>query len=111
MDDANIIICPVDKGKAVVAEDRKTCVMKTLHQIVDGDCELAKGSERTILTRLYGKLIAQLNYMPIKDFKEQRKSTITGPTMASRALLIKVHKNKFPGRAYVYQIDDPSYNI
>jgi len=27
------------------------------------------------------------------------------------ALLIKVHKKNFPGRAYVSQIDDPSYNI
>ena len=27
------------------------------------------------------------------------------------ALLIKVHKKNFPGRAYVSQIDDPSYKI
>lgn len=31
--------------------------------------------------------------------------------MASMALLIKVHKKNFPGRAYVSQIDDPSYKI
>ena len=49
--------------------------------------------------------------MGIEDFKEQRKFTITGPVMASMALLIKVHKKNFPGRAYVSQIDDPSYNI
>ena len=27
------------------------------------------------------------------------------------ALLIKVHKKNFPGRAYVSQIDDPSYKL
>ena len=31
--------------------------------------------------------------------------------MAPMALLIKVHKKNFPGRAYVSQIDDPSYKI
>ena len=31
--------------------------------------------------------------------------------MASMALLIKVHKKNFPGRAYFSQIDDPSYKI
>ena len=36
---------------------------------------------------------------------------MTGPVMALMALLIKVHKKNFPGRAYVLQIDDPSYKI
>ena len=49
--------------------------------------------------------------MGIKDFKEQRQYTVTGPVMASMALLIKVHKKNFPGMAYVSQIDDPSYKI
>ena len=31
--------------------------------------------------------------------------------MASMALLIKVHKKNFPGRAHISQIDDPSYKI
>jgi len=53
----------------------------------------------------------QLKYMGIEDFKEQRKLCVTGPVMASMALLIKVHKKNFPGRAYVSQIDDPSYKI
>ena len=53
----------------------------------------------------------QLKSMGIGDFKEQRKYTVTGPVMASMALLIKVHKKNFPGRAYVSQIDDPSYKI
>ena len=41
----------------------------------------------------------------------QRRYTVTGPVMASMALLVKVHKKNFPGRAYVSQIDDPSYKI
>ena len=47
--------------------------------------------------------------MKITAFKEQRRFAVTGPVMASMALLVKVHKKKFPGRAYVSQIDDPSY--
>ena len=31
--------------------------------------------------------------------------------MASMALLIKVHKQNFPGRAYELKIDDPSYKV
>ena len=49
--------------------------------------------------------------MGIDGWKEQRRYTVTGPVMASMALLIKVHKKNFPGRAYVSQIDDPSYKI
>ena len=45
------------------------------------------------------------------DYKEQRLYSVTGPVLASMALLIKVHKKNFPGRAYVSQIDDPSYYI
>ena len=71
----------------------------------------SRKESRTILTRLHRKLIAQLKSMGIEDFKEQRKFTVTGPVMAFMALLIKVHKKNFPGRAYVSQIDDPSYNI
>ena len=53
----------------------------------------------------------QLISMGIDDWKEQRLYTVTGPVLASMALLIKVHKKNFPGRAYVSQIDDPSYYI
>jgi len=111
MEDDSIIICPADKGKAVVVEDRETYLTKTRDQIAEGDYELAKGKEKTILTRLHRKLMNQLKSMGIEDFKEQRKYTVTGPVMASMALLIKVHKKNFPGRAYVSQIDDPSYKI
>ena len=36
---------------------------------------------------------------------------MTGPVMVLMALLVKVNKKNFPGRAYVSQIDDPSYKI
>ena len=111
MEDDSIIICPEDKGKAVVVEDRETYLTKTRDQIAERDYELAKGKEKTILTRLHRKLMNQLKSMGIEDFKEQRKYTVTGPVMASMALLIKVHKKNFPGRAYVSQIGDTSYKI
>ena len=52
-------------------------------------------------------------YLPVLvqtiSFPWEAKSI--GIVMASMALLIKVHKKNFPGRAYVSQIDDPSYKI
>ena len=111
MDNDSIIICPADKGKVVVVEDKIAYLMKTKDQLAEGDYELAKGKERTIISRLHRKLMNQLKSMGIEDYKEQRKLTVTGPVMASMALLIKVHKKNFPGRAYVSQIDDPSYKI
>ena len=109
-DDDTIIICPADKGKAVVVEDRDVYMAKTQHQIHEGDYVLSNKSEKMILRKLlYRKLMDQLIAMGIKDFKEQRRFAVTGPVMASMALLIKVYKKNFPGRAYVSQIDDPSY--
>ena len=110
-EDESIIICPADKGKAVVVEDRITYMAKTQDQICEGDYILTEKKEKTILRRLHRKLMDQLISMGITDWKEQRLYTVTGPVLASMALLIKVHKKNFPGRAYVSQIDDPSYYI
>ena len=66
---------------------------------------------QTILRKLHCKIIHQLREMGITEFKEQRRYTVTGPVMALMALLIKVHKQNFPGRANVPQIDDPSYKV
>ena len=49
--------------------------------------------------------------MGIKGWKEQRRYTVTGPVMASMALLIKVHKRIFQGAHAFSQIDDSSYKI
>ena len=110
-EDDSIIICPADKGKAVVVEDRETYLAKTQDQIHEGNYELSNKNEKTILRKLHRKIIDQLRDMGITEFKEQRRYTVTGPVMASMALLIKVHKQNFPGRAYVSQIDDPSYKV
>jgi hypothetical protein len=109
--DDTIIICPADKGKAVVVLDRETYMSKTHDQIHEGDYVLTNRSEKAILQRLHRKLMNQLVAMGIKGYKEQRRFAVTGPVMASMALLVKVHKKNFPGRAYVSQIDDPSYKI
>ena len=110
-EDESIIICPADKGKAVVVEDREMYMAKTVDQIHEGSYELVNKGEKTILRKLHRKLMNQLLAMNIKYFKDQRRYTVTGPVMASMALLIKVHKKNFPGRADVSQIDDPSYEI
>ena len=49
--------------------------------------------------------------MGLTDFKQRRPYLVTAPVMVNMYILIKVHKKNFPGRAYVSQIDDPSYYI
>ena len=46
-EDDSIIICPADKGKAVVIEDRDTYMAKTIDQIHEGNYELVKKGEKT----------------------------------------------------------------
>ena len=41
-----IIICPMDKGKAVVVEGRETCLSKMQDQIHEGNSEITKKNER-----------------------------------------------------------------
>ena len=64
-----------------------------------------------MLKRLHKIVMDQLIAIGIEDLKDQRRYTIAGPVMALMALLIKVHKKNFPGRAFVSQIDDSPYNI
>ena len=56
-EDDSIIICPADKGKAVVIEDRDTYMAKMIDQIHEGNCELVKKGEKTILRRLHKRLM------------------------------------------------------
>jgi len=111
--DPSIVICPADKGKAIVIEDRDTYLSKMQQQIEDGDYILEKRKEKTLLDRLHKKLIKQLKIMDIDldDFKEKRKYLVSAPVLGHMYLLIKVHKKNFPGRAVVSQIDDPTYKI
>ena len=52
-EDDSIIICPADKGKAVVVEDRETYLAKTQDQIHEGNYELSNKNEKTILRTLH----------------------------------------------------------
>ena len=110
-DDETIIICPADKGKAIVIEDRETYIQKMYQQIDEGDYTKATKSEQTLLDNIHQKLVAQLKSMGLTDFKQRRPYLVTAPVMANMYLLIKVHKDNFPGRAVVSQIDGPTYLI
>ena len=54
-------MCPVDKGKEVMVhmEDKESYLMKTKDQIAEGEYELVKGKDNTILTCLHRKLMNQ----------------------------------------------------
>ena len=52
-EDQTIIICPADKGKAIVIEDRETYLSKMQDQIDEGDYELNGRKEKTILDKLH----------------------------------------------------------
>ena len=94
--DPSIIICPADKGKAIVIEDRDVYLSKMQDQIDDGDYKLENRKEKTLLDKLHKKLINQLKSMKIdiNDFKEKRKYLVSAPVLGHMYLLIKVHKTK-----------------
>ena len=110
-DHMSIIICPADKGKNIVVEDRDAYMEKMQKQVDEGDYKPAKGKEKTLLNKIHRKLVAQLKKMGMTEFKDRRHFLVTAPVLANMYLLIKVHKKNFPGRAVVSQIDDPTYNI
>ena len=111
--DPNIVICPADKGKAIVIEDRDTYLSKMQQQIDEGDYMLDNRKEKTLLDKLHKKLLNQLKDMGIDmdDFNEKRKYLVSAPMLGHMYLLIKVHKKNFPGRAVVSQVNDPKYKI
>ena len=96
-DDETIVICPADKGKAIVIEDRETYIQKMYQQIDEGDYTRATKSEKTLMDNIHQKLVAQLKAMGLTDFKKRRPYLVTAPVMANMYLLIKVHKDNFPG--------------
>ena len=71
-EDESIIICPADKGKAVVVEDREVYLMKTQDQISEGDYVKKNKKEKTIMRNLHKKIVDQLISMVIKDFKSSK---------------------------------------
>jgi len=97
--DPSIVICPADKGKAIVIEDRDTYLKKMQEQIDEGDYKLDNRKKKTLLDKLHKKLTSQLKSMNIdlEDFKEKRKYLVSAPVLGHMYLLIKIHKKNFPG--------------
>ena len=50
----------------MVVEDKDNYIPKSKHQIAEGENELAKGKEKTILTHLHRKLMNQLKSMGVE---------------------------------------------
>ena len=63
--DPSIVICPADKGKAIVIEDRDIYLSKMQDQLDEGDYELNGRTEKTLLDKLHKKLTTQLKIMDI----------------------------------------------
>ena len=91
-EDETIIICPADKGKAIVIEDKENYIQKMYQQIDEGDYAKATQSEKTLLDSIHQKLVAQLKSMGLTEFKQRTPYLVTAPVMANMYLLIKVHK-------------------
>ena len=107
------MICPADKGSAIVIEDRDCYLLKMQQQLDEGGYEIDNRKEKTLLDKLHKKLTNQLRAMDIDmdDFKEKRKYLVSAPMLGHMYLLIKVHKKNFPGRAVVSQVNDPTYKV
>ena len=111
--DPTIVICPADKGRAIVIEDRDSYLSKMQQQLDEGDYVIDNRKEKTLLDKLHKKISNQLRSMDIDldDFKEKRKYLVSAPMLGHMYLLIKVHKKNFPGRAVVSQVNDPTYKV
>ena len=111
--DPSIIICPADKGRAIVIEDRDTYLSKMQQQLDEGDYKIDNRKEKTLLDKLHKKIINQLRAMDIDldDFKEKWKYLVSAPMLGHMYLLIKDHKKNFPGHAVVSQVNDPTYKV
>ena len=61
----------------MVVEDTETYMSKVQQQINEGDYELAKGSEKTLLQKIHLILVAQLKRMGLTEFKDRRPFLVT----------------------------------
>jgi hypothetical protein len=113
--DDSLLIVPADKGRVVVVMDRGTYLEKMQDQLGD-DCvempaeKVAMGGEKGLLDQLHSRLVEELKVLGV-DTRGGNALTVTAPEMAKMYLLIKVHKEGFPGRPVVSQIGDPTYNV
>jgi hypothetical protein len=108
--DKSIVVCPADKGNAIVIEDRSNYMQKLDDQIQNGDYAVCQTREQSIIDNLQKSILHQLQEMKIGK-TDRRSFMVTAPTMPFVYLLIKVHKNEQPGRAVVNQIGDPTYKL
>jgi hypothetical protein len=81
--DPTIVICPADKGKAIVIEDRDCYLSKMQQQLDEGDYKINNNKEKTLLNKLHKKLMNQLWSMDIDmdDFKEKIKYLVSAPML------------------------------
>ena len=95
--DTSIVICPADKGKAIVIEDRDNYLSKMQDQHDEGDYELDGRKEKTHLDKFHKQLTTQFKIMAIDldDKKERYKYVSAAPVLANMYLLIKVHRKFF----------------
>ena len=63
--DPDIIICPADKGRAIVLEDQDSYLLKMHQQLDEGDYIIDNRKEKTLLDKLHKKLLNQLRAMDI----------------------------------------------
>ena len=94
-EDELIIICPADKGKAIVIEDKENYNQKMYQQIDEGDSAKATQSEKTLLDSIHQKLVAQLKSMGLTEFKQRRPYLVTAPVMANMYLLKRYTRRTF----------------
>ena len=53
--DPSISICPADKGRAIVIEDRDTYLLKMQQQLDEGDCKIDNRKEKKLRDKLHKK--------------------------------------------------------
>ena len=51
--DPTIVICPADKGRAIVIEDRDSYLSKMQQQLDEGDYVIDNRKEKTLLDKLH----------------------------------------------------------
>ena len=103
-----VVFAPADKGKAVAIDDESNYIEKEKTQISIMGCTLATKPAHILIKNIRQKIIKCFNEMNI-PWKEYKEFLVTGEKMACSRLLIKIHKDNFPGRPIINQIDDPTY--
>ena len=80
--DPSIVICPADKGKAIVTEDRDTYPKKMQEQIDEGDYKLDNRKEKTLLDKLHKKPVEKYEYR-LGRFQGEKEISCVGTSFRS----------------------------